>query len=192
MGDRMKLLALFLLMAVLGSALTVGGPALATAVFDARNAHKVDGKHAVGAGASVNARAGKLVATGRRSGRLPNNIIRKAPNAIRLDGLDSSAYRAAAADQRFAVIYPLSGGAVGFMAIRGDASVRDQSDPNATVTRVSEGRYCINAPGSSEGAVGSLQNEGGQAGGTIRVSMGIANFCDAVVGANITVETFEE
>ena len=49
------------------------------------NADRVDQKHAVGSGASMDARAGKLVATG-SGGRLPNNIIAKAPDAARLNG----------------------------------------------------------------------------------------------------------
>ena len=80
---------------VLVIALVVGmvvaaGPVTA-AIYDAMNAHKVDGKHAVGAGASSSRRADNLVATD-SSGRLPNNIIRKAPDANRLDGKDSSAF----------------------------------------------------------------------------------------------------
>lgn len=60
----------------------------------AHNAHKVDGRHAVGAGASIDKRAGKLVATNKK-GRLPNNIIKKARDANKLDGLDSSAFATA-------------------------------------------------------------------------------------------------
>ena len=44
----------------------------------ADRADKVDGKHAVGAGASLDSRSGKVVATG-ANGRLPNNIIARAP-----------------------------------------------------------------------------------------------------------------
>ena len=86
MRDRIKAHAPVLITAAVVSALTAGGPAIATAAFDAMNAHKVDGKHAVGAGASINDRAGKLVATG-RSGHLPNNIIVRAPDSARLGGL---------------------------------------------------------------------------------------------------------
>jgi hypothetical protein len=63
------------------------------AVYDAVNADKVDGKHAVGAGSTVSQRKGKLVATSGKTGRLPNNIIAKAPNADKLDGVDSAAMR---------------------------------------------------------------------------------------------------
>ena len=64
---------------------------MGAAVYDAVNAHMVDGKHAVGAGTSRARRAGKLVATN-SAGLLPNNIISKAPNADRLDGADSTAF----------------------------------------------------------------------------------------------------
>lgn len=66
------------------------GPVTA-AVFDAVNADKVDGKHAVGAKASPAKRKGKLVATN-ASGRLPNNILAKAPDADKLDGIDSTGF----------------------------------------------------------------------------------------------------
>lgn len=75
------------------AALTAGAPAMAGAVVGfARNAGKVDGKSAVGAGASIAGRKGKLVATSARSGRLPDNIIAKAPNADKIDGKDSSSF----------------------------------------------------------------------------------------------------
>jgi hypothetical protein len=96
----------------------------------------------------------------------------------------------ASSDERFAILYPLAGGTVGRLAIRGDASIRDASDPAATVTKLGTGQYCITAPGAQEGAVGSLQNQGGGQLGTIRVSMGIGSICNAVAGSNITVETF--
>jgi hypothetical protein len=56
-------------------AVFAAGPTVAQAAVDAVNADTVDGKHAVGAGASVSARKGKLVATSGASGRLPSNII---------------------------------------------------------------------------------------------------------------------
>jgi hypothetical protein len=67
----------------------VATPAVGAMVYDAMNSHKVDGKHAVGAGASLSARSGKLVATNSK-GRLPNNIIKKATDADKLDGKDST------------------------------------------------------------------------------------------------------
>jgi hypothetical protein len=77
------------------AASAVSGPAAAAAVYVA-NADKVDNKHAVGSGATVTARKGKLVATSATTGRLPNNIIAVAPNSNLLDGKDSSAFLASA------------------------------------------------------------------------------------------------
>ena len=78
--------------AMVTAMITAGAPALAHGVHAlfAHNSDKVDGKHAVGSGASVNKRKGKLVATKKSNGRLPNNIISKAPNSHKLDGLHAS------------------------------------------------------------------------------------------------------
>jgi hypothetical protein len=74
-------------------AVMVGAPAAARSVARfARNADKVDGKHAVKSSAPIPKRKGKLVATSTATGRLPNNIIKKAPDAGKLDGIDSSAF----------------------------------------------------------------------------------------------------
>lgn len=59
-----------LLLAVAGA----GGPVIAKA-FDANNADKVDGKHAVSSGATVGQRKGKLVATSATTGKLPTSLI---------------------------------------------------------------------------------------------------------------------
>jgi hypothetical protein len=71
--------------------LLVGAPAVGAMVYDATNAHKVDGKHAVSAGVSASKRAGKLVATD-ASGHLPNDIIKKANDSAKLGGLASAGY----------------------------------------------------------------------------------------------------
>jgi hypothetical protein len=70
----------------------VGGGATAAGQFDARNADKVDGHHAVGAAATAAQRAGKLVAAG-SNGRLPAGAMAKAPDAARLDGRPASKLR---------------------------------------------------------------------------------------------------
>jgi hypothetical protein len=95
-----------ILVAVVAAMVTAGLPPLAAAVFDANNAHKVDGRHAVGAGASKADRAGKLVSTD-PAGYLPNNIIKKALNAQKLGGLTAKSFR-----RRFArvVVVAKSGG----------------------------------------------------------------------------------
>src|SRR5688572_10474172 len=55
------------------------GGAVAKAKYDAKNADKVDGKHAVSAKAPVKQRKGKLVATDSKTGRLPANIVPISP-----------------------------------------------------------------------------------------------------------------
>ncbi|MFN2490096.1 MAG: hypothetical protein ABR529_10220 [Actinomycetota bacterium] len=82
-----------IVIAVVAAAVTAGAPAMAGAVVSfARNADKVDGKHAVGAAASVAKRKGKLVATSPKTGRLPSSIIGKVLDSDRLDGMDSSRF----------------------------------------------------------------------------------------------------
>lgn len=71
---------------VVASMVAATAPAASAARVDASNADRVDGRHAVGAGARVAARKGKLVATNAKTGRLPNNIIARAPNSARLAG----------------------------------------------------------------------------------------------------------
>ncbi|HVF52364.1 MAG TPA: hypothetical protein VNC78_02030 [Actinomycetota bacterium] len=74
---------------VVGAVVALTSPALARTVADfarfARNSHRVDGFHAVGAEATPEDRRGRLVATG-DSGYLPENIITRAPDASRLGG----------------------------------------------------------------------------------------------------------
>lgn len=90
-GDVVRRNVTTFLIAAVTAAITAGGPALASVVVDyARNADKVDGRHAVGARAEPSERAHKLVATN-ANGRLPNNIISKALNAELIDGTDSDA-----------------------------------------------------------------------------------------------------
>lgn len=81
---------------VVCATLALAGPAAADGVrhaMFAHNADKVDGKHAVGAGTSVTARKGRLVATHPTTGLLPNNIIARAPDADRLGGFPHSSLR---------------------------------------------------------------------------------------------------
>jgi hypothetical protein len=81
--------------AMITAAVTAGAPALADGVRHALFAHKsdtVDGKDAVSSNATIDARKGRLVATHPTTGLLPNNIIAKAPDAEKLDGLDSSVF----------------------------------------------------------------------------------------------------
>lgn len=80
--------------ALLISTATAGGPAIAGAL--AGDSDSVDGFDAVKAGTPVKQRQGKLVATSKSNGRLPNNIIKKAPDAKRLAGKPVSYFVSAA------------------------------------------------------------------------------------------------
>ena len=82
-----------MLAAALGVMIGSVGPGVAQAAYDAVNADKVDGKHAVGAGATVTQRKGKLVATSPTTGLLPNGIIAKAPDSAKVGGYPHSALR---------------------------------------------------------------------------------------------------
>ena len=68
-------------MLVVALLLTFSGGAVAKAKYDARNADKVDGRHAVASSTPPAKRKGKLVATSPKTGRLPDNIIGTAPRA---------------------------------------------------------------------------------------------------------------
>jgi hypothetical protein len=81
-----------IVVAFVTASLTAGVPAVASTIVDyARNAGKVDGFRAVGPTSDASRRSRVLVATG-RTGYLPSDIIRKAPNSNLLDGADSSAF----------------------------------------------------------------------------------------------------
>jgi hypothetical protein len=80
------------IISVIASSVFVAVPA--TAAIVATNSDKVDGKHAVGAKASKEDRAKKLVATG-KDGLLPNDILALAPDSNLLDGKDSSEFMTA-------------------------------------------------------------------------------------------------
>jgi hypothetical protein len=125
------------------ASLAIGGPVAARAVYDASNAHRVDGKHAVGAGASTARRAGKLVATNSK-GRLPNNIIGRAPNSARLGGLEPEQLRTQwLSVTRQGTVYGTSPGASA-----------------VTVTHPAAGTYCVSAPGIIRASVsGTVQSD---------------------------------
>jgi hypothetical protein len=77
--------------AVAAVAFTTLPPDLGLAASSSRGT-TVDGFHAVSCKATRIHRAGKLVATCGSNGRLPNNIIAKAPDSSRLGGKPASAY----------------------------------------------------------------------------------------------------
>jgi hypothetical protein len=63
-----------------------GGVAGAASKYDADNADKVDGRHAVGPKAAASKRAGRLVATDQK-GKLPRWAMTTAPDSARLGGV---------------------------------------------------------------------------------------------------------
>jgi hypothetical protein len=85
-----------LFVAVTAVAILAASQAVAQAGPAGLDADTVDGRHAWGPGASLTDRAGDLVATN-AAGYLPNDIIRKAPDADLLDGLEAAAFARAAA-----------------------------------------------------------------------------------------------
>jgi len=81
-----------IVVAMVTAAVTAAAPAVAGKIV---NADTLSGRSGVGCGASVANRINHYVATcatGDRAGFLPNNIIRKAPDADKLDGLDSTSF----------------------------------------------------------------------------------------------------
>lgn len=125
-----------ILVAVTAAIVTAGVPPLAAAVFDAQNADKVDGHHAVGAGASKAQRAGKLVATD-NGGYLPNNIIRKALDSKKLGGIKASAYRRRLA--RLVVVAKSGGDFTSVSAALN--SINDASAGNRYLVYIAPGTY---------------------------------------------------
>jgi hypothetical protein len=88
-----------IVIAVVAASVTAAAPAIAHGVHAAfaHNADKVDGKHAVGPGASLKAAGGKLVAAG-ANGKFSQKFIPKvaaaeiADDAETLDGVDSGGF----------------------------------------------------------------------------------------------------
>jgi hypothetical protein len=84
-----------------------GGGAVAKGRYDAKNADRVDGKHAVSAKASVNQRKGKLVATDPKTGKLPRDIVAISPVlSVPPQGVGVSGNANQSAD---GVFYPVAG-----------------------------------------------------------------------------------
>ena len=105
--------------ALVAATVTAAAPAVGHGVqhaLFAHNADKVDGKHAVAATTTINERKGRLVATDPTTGRLPNDIIAKAPDANRLDGHDSRAFTQARHGRRLLGSFPEPNFVFGFTA----------------------------------------------------------------------------
>jgi len=95
MSTSVRSNATTVVVAAITALLVAGAPALArnaSSFAKAGDADTVNGFGAVGCHATVANRSGNLVATCPDTGRLPNNIIAKAPDASQLDGLDSTAF----------------------------------------------------------------------------------------------------
>jgi hypothetical protein len=142
MRDRIKRFAPFIITGALVWAATAAVPSIAATAFDAANARKVDGFSAVKATASVHQRAGRLVATN-HSGRLPDNIIKEAPDAARLGGLKPKQVRTQ------------------WLSVTALGAVDSSSGAKfVTVTHPATGTYCVTDDGIEGSSVsGNVQSE---------------------------------
>jgi hypothetical protein len=93
--DRSKAAVALAAAALVISVANAGGPAIAGAL--GRDSDTVDGFDAVKASTPTKQRKGTLVATSPKNGRLPNNIIAKAPDSARLEGRPPSFFLSSAA-----------------------------------------------------------------------------------------------
>jgi hypothetical protein len=130
MRDHIRRFAPYVVTGVLVWTAAAVGPSIASAAYDAVNARKVDGLSAVKAGATVKHRAGKLVAANKH-GRLPNDIIKTAPDATRLGGLPLKRVRT----QWLSVLD------------NGDIAGSSPGARGVTVTHPAMGTYCITDDG---------------------------------------------
>lgn len=133
-----------IVVAMVTAAVTAGAPAIAATIADyAANADKVDNKHAVGAGASIAARSNKLVATNAQ-GRLPDNIIAKAPNAAKINGLTSKDLWTKAETKKLRVKHFVAE----TVENRATQAVACWNHPGATLTVVAPGPGIVEVSGS--------------------------------------------
>jgi len=190
---------------IVASVMQVGPPVVAAA-YDAVNADKVDGRHAVGAGASAANRAGKLVATNAQ-GKLPDSIIAKAPDAAKLggilpDGFLQDVTGAVGSDQ-------VANGSLGrtdlsyaakmpqaYALVRNDGVVFDTqpaagiTNDNVTSPADTLGVYCIHGLDFAPATVsvsGSLYFSGPS---IVLASPGQTTACESVAGTQISVATY--
>lgn len=158
MGTLKRHLSTFVI-AFVTAAVTAGGPALAAAVAEAVNADTVDGRHAVGPGASPAERAGKLVATN-RSGTFPRSVVGKAADADRLDGLDSSRFARAVLPSGDVLHgeYAAWGSTAGYLGDTVSFRTPIPADLDATdvAWRSSSARPTARCPGPGQAAAGTL------------------------------------
>ncbi|GAA1911938.1 hypothetical protein [Nocardioides marmoribigeumensis] len=172
----------YLAVGLVAGLVSAAGPSVARAAYDAMNADKVDGRHAVGASATISDRAGKLVATD-ASGRLPNNILLKALDSARLAGRTAASFAPASHDhdKRYYTKGQIDARpsarllAVGYMS---DSGVLSQAATSGNITgsRSSTGVYPLVLPGLRPGCQGGLP-----------VFIGTPGFSGVFVTVNSTV-----
>lgn len=191
--------------AVVVGTLVAFGPGVAQAAYDAVNADRVDGKHAVGAGTTVAGRAGKLVATN-SNGLLPNNIIATAPNAAKLGGVgplgwlrdqpgsvDSENIADGSVtpdDLRYDAGWPSAFGRVTFYGTLDTAPTRGFDGVSIVKPEGTSGLYCLGGFGFSPWTVtanGSLVLSGPN---DVYADLGAGADCAGVEGTQITVYSF--
>ncbi len=90
------------------------------------------------------------MATSARNGRLPNNIIKKAPNAARLDGKDARDF--------LALRSPAGRLVAEGQVFGGNGALSGAAGSGVTASRSGTGSYSINLPGLRPGCGGSTPN----------------------------------
>lgn len=153
-----------LIAAAVASAMTAA-PAVAGRIADyARNSDKVDGHHAVGSWASPNRRAGAVVATDSQ-GRLPNGIIRRAPDSKRLQGLAANDLARAAFSDATRSIQNFADGR--FESVHGKRVWAPVDGMLLTWGQVTVERDADSAAGTGAGVAARLTLDGRQTGRTL-------------------------
>jgi hypothetical protein len=126
------------------------------------NADMVDGRHAVGFGASVDNRKAKLVATNAVTGRLPNNIIAKAPDADMVDGHHANGLTRVAmtatsdtldlgtGEQTYGTTLTITAPGDGFVVVYGSMTVRNNGCTTgctvlSRIRHIETGTYSVSA-----------------------------------------------
>jgi hypothetical protein len=126
------------------------------------NADMVDGRHAVGFNAGVDNRRAKLVATNAVTGRLPNNIIAKAPDADMVDGHHANGLTRVAmmatsdtldlgtGEQTYGAPLTITAPGDGFVVVYGSVTVRNNGCTTgctvlARIRHVEAGTYSVSA-----------------------------------------------
>lgn len=208
MRDFLRRNAPVVITAVVVATLMQVGPPVVAATYDAVNSDKVDGKHAVGAGATASSRSGKLVATN-ADGKLPNSIIAKAPDAAKLGGVPPSGYLSSDPGsvtgeevlndslQRQDLSYDASVPRA-FGLVNHDGTL-DELMPffgltaeNVTSPADSQGVYCINGLEFTPTSVSvSSALWGGGSPVVVSSAFGLSTACASVEGTQITVYTHD-